>query len=208
MLGVLVLDAHDLLRRGIADTIDSAAGMQVVAEAATSRQARARAAVTVPDVAVLDAVLPDGTGAEVCAALRAVHPRIGCLVLAATEDETARAAAAAAGAGGFATKDISAAELVEAVRRIAAGHPIVSSLRPHPPVAAPTAAEGTAPDDGLSRRQRDVLALLARGLSNREIADALGVAEKTVKNHVTAILRTLGVRRRTQAALIASRGRA
>ncbi|MEH3089923.1 MAG: response regulator transcription factor [Microbacterium arborescens] len=205
MLGVLVLDAHDLTRRGIADTIDSAAGMQVVAEAATARQAHARAAVTVPDIAVLDAALPDGTGAEVCAALRAIHPRLRCLVLSTVDDEDARAAASAAGASGFATKDISAADLVDAVRRIASGHPWSSSLRPHAPAATAAPVHDLAPDDDLTNRQRAVLRLLARGLSNREIARELGVAEKTVKNHVTAILRALGVRRRTQAALIASR---
>lgn len=202
MLGVLVLERHDLMRRGIADTIDAAVGMQVVAEAVTVRQALARAAVTGPHVALVDAHPPDGEGAAACAALRAVRPGIRCLILADTDDDDARAASSAAGADGFLVKHVHAHELIEAVRHVAAGHPLSATLRPHSPVAA---APGVAPAAALTPRQHGVL---AEGMSNREIADRLGLAEKTVKNHVTAILRTLGAERRTQAALIAVRASA
>lgn len=205
MLGVLVLERHDLMRRGIADTIDAAVGMQVVAEAATVRQALARAAVTGPHVALVDAHPPDGEGAAACAALRAVRPGIRCLILADTDDDDARAASSAAGADGFLVKHVHAHELIEAVRHVAAGHPLSATLRPHSPVAA---APGVEPAAALTPRQHGVLDLLAEGMSNREIADRLGLAEKTVKNHVTAILRTLGAERRTQAALIAVRASA
>lgn len=200
MLGVLVLDDHDLVRRGIADLIDAASGMQVVAEASTARQALARAAATVPDVAVLDYRLPDGTGAEVCAALRAALPRVRCLILTAFDDDAARAAAADAGADGFLLKDIHSAELIEAVRRVASGHPLAASLRPHAPPPLPPVD----PVAHLPTRQREVFALIGEGLSNREIADELGVAEKTVKNHVTAVLRALDLHSRTQAAVLAA----
>lgn len=206
MLGVLVLERHDLMRRGIADTIDAAVGMQVVAEAATVRQALARAAVTGPHVALVDAHPPDGEGAAACAALRAVRPGIRCLILADTDDDDdARAASSAAGADGFLVKHVHAHELIEAVRHVAAGHPLSATLRPHSPVAA---APGVEPAAALTPRQHGVLDLLAEGMSNREIADRLGLAEKTVKNHVTAILRTLGAERRTQAALFAVRASA
>jgi len=202
MLGVLVLERHDLLRRGIADTIDAAVGMQVVAEAATVRQALARAAVTSPDVAVIDARPPDGEGAAACSALRAVQPGMRCIVLADTDDDAARAASAAAGADGFLLTHVPAHELIEAVRHVAAGHPLGATLRPHSPAAS---APAPGPAAALTPRQHGVLDLLAQGMSNREIADSLGLAEKTVKNHVTGILRALGAERRTQAALIALR---
>ncbi|QLD12442.1 LuxR C-terminal-related transcriptional regulator [Microbacterium oleivorans] len=200
MLGVLVIERFDLMRRGIADTIDAAVGMRVVAEASTVRQALTRAAVTGPDVAIIDAHLAVGDGAAACAALRATRPGVRCLVLADTDEDEARAASAAAGADGFLVKHVRAHELVDAVRHVAAGHPLSATLRPHSPLSATSEPD---PTSTLTRRQRAVLELLAEGMSNREIAERLGLAEKTVKNHVTAILRTLGAERRTQAALIA-----
>lgn len=192
MLAVLVLADHDLVRRGVADLIDAATGMQVVAEAATARQATARAEVTRPDVAVLGYRLADGTGADVCRALRAMDPRVRCIVLSAADDDEARTASASAGAAAFLLEDLAASELIDAVRRVGSGHPLSATLH---------AASTVPPGDALPRRQREVLALVARGLSNRAIAAELGVAEKTVKNHLTGIMRTLGVTSRTQAAL-------
>ena len=207
---VLVLDDHDLVRRGIVDVLDAATGITVIAEAATVRQSTARAALVAPDVAVLDYRLPDGTGAEACAALRELHPGLPCLILTAFDDDDARAASAAAGAAAFLLKDIRAADLIEAVRRVASGHRMTATLRRHSVAGSDSGADAAAParvDPAavLPTRQREVFALVARGLSNREIADRLGVAEKTVKNHVTAILRTLALRRRTQIVVLAAR---
>jgi len=196
MLAVLVLADHDLVRRGVADLIDAATGMQVVAEAATARQATARAEVTRPDVAVLGYRLADGTGADACRALRAMDPRVRCIVLSAADDDEARSASASAGASAFLLEDLAASELIDAVRRVGSGHPLSATLH--------TAAAPAPPGEALPRRQREVLALVARGLSNRAIAAELGVTEKTVKNHLTAIMRTLGVTSRTQAALRAA----
>ncbi|POX67781.1 DNA-binding response regulator [Microbacterium sp. Ru50] len=196
MLAVLVLADHDLVRRGVADLIDAATGLQVVAEAATARQAAARAEVTRPDVAIIGYRLADGDGPQVCRALRALDPHLQCIVLSAADDDTARTASAAAGAAAFLLEDVAAGELVEAVRRVGSGHPLSATLRP--------ASPPTSPPEALPRRQREVLALVARGLSNRAIAIELGVAEKTVKNHLTGIMRTLGVTSRTQAALRAA----
>lgn len=207
---VLVLDDHDLVRRGIVDVLGAAPGITVIAEAATVRQSTARAALVAPDVAVLDYRLPDGTGAQACAALRAQHPDLPCLILTAFDDDDARAASAAAGAAGFLLKDIRAADLVDAVRRVASGHRMTATLRGHSDTGSASGADAATParvDPAavLPPRQREVFALVARGLSNREIADRLGVAEKTVKNHVTAILRTLALRRRTQIVVLAAR---
>ncbi|MFS0714064.1 response regulator transcription factor [Microbacterium sp. 2P01SA-2] len=194
MLAVLVLADHDLVRRGAADLIDAATGLQVVAEATTARQATARAEVTRPDVAVLGYRLADGTGADVCRALRRMDPRIQCIILSPSDDDGARTASAAAGAAAFLVEDLAGSELVDAVRRVGSGHALSATLHATTPPSSET----------LPRRQREVLDLIARGLSNRAIAAELGVAEKTVKNHVTAIMRTLGVSSRTQAALRAT----
>ncbi|SDQ28255.1 response regulator transcription factor [Microbacterium sp. cf332] len=203
MLAVLVLDGHDLVRRGVADLIDAATGMTVVAEATTARQAISRAAATAPDVAVVGYDLVDGTGADVCATLRAAHPALRCLVLSAVDDDDARRASAAAGADGFLVEDLAASELIDAVRRVAGGHTLSATLRA--PAASPTdGGDASVSVAALPHRQREVLALVARGLSNREIAGRLGLAEKTVKNNLTGILRTLGVTSRTQAALLAA----
>ena len=196
MRAVLVLADHDLVRRGVADLIDAAAGMQVVAEAATARQAKARAGVTRPDVAILGYRLADGTGAAVCAALRAADPRLHCIILCASDDDEARRESASAGASAFLLEDVAAGELIDAVRRVGSGHPLGATLH--------TTASSAPSPDPLPRRQREVLALVARGLSNRAIAAELGIAEKTVKNHLTGIMRTLGVTSRTQAALRAA----
>lgn len=192
---VLVLDDHDLMRRGVVATIESAGEFDVVAEATSARQALARADALHPDLAVLDMRLPDGDGAAVCRSIRQISPVTRCLVVCSVDDPVARAAASDAGAAAFLLKSVSARELVESLRAVAAGRVLRATLRSN--VAAP--AEGPR----LTARERELLSLIEAGRNNRQIGDELGLAEKTVKNYLTALLRKLGVQTRTQAAVLA-----
>lgn len=202
MTSVLVLDDHDLMRRGIADTIDSAPGFQVVAEAASAHQALARTQATSPDLAVLDMRLPDGDGAQVCRSIRSSSPATRCVIICSVDDDSARAAAADAGAAAFLLKSIRAADLLEALRAVAAGRTLSATLRPR---SAPAQTAKRADAVELTTREREILELLGAGLGNRQIGLRLGIAEKTVKNYLTGLLRKLGVESRTQAALYAVR---
>lgn len=202
MTSVLVLDDHDLIRRGIADTIDSAPDFHVVAEAASAHQALARTQATSPDLAVLDMRLPDGDGAQVCRSIRSFSPATRCVVICSVDDDAARAAAAEAGAAAFLLKSIRAADLLEALRAVAAGRTLSATLRPR---VAPTRTRARKDAVELTTREREILELIGTGLGNREIGRRLGIAEKTVKNYVTGLLRKIQVESRTQAALYAVR---
>lgn len=202
MIKVFVLDDHEIVRRGVIDLIDHAPGMEVVAEASTAAQTLGRVAATQPDVAVLDMRLPDGTGVDVCRDIRSHHPDVACLILTAYDDDEASGAAVLAGAMGYVLKDIRGNGLIEAIRSVAAGKTLID------PAAATrlrTAAQEqetpASKTDGLTARERQVLALIAEGLTNRQIGDRLELAEKTVKNYVSRIFDKLGMERRTQAAV-------
>ncbi|SFI71786.1 MULTISPECIES: response regulator [Microbacterium] len=202
MTSVLVLDDHDLMRRGIADTIDSAPDFRVVAEAASAHQALARTQATSPDLAVLDMRLPDGDGAQVCRSIRAFSPATRCVVISSVDDDTARAAAAEAGAAAFLLKSIRAADLLEALRAVAAGRTLAATLRPRAAAAKTTTRRDAV---ALTGRETEILELIGAGLGNRQIGLRLGIAEKTVKNYITSLLRKIDVQSRTQAALYAVR---
>lgn len=207
---VFVADDHELVRRGICDLVDRQADLHVVGEAATAASARARIAATSPDVAVLDVRMPDGSGIDVCRWIRQENPATACLILTAFDDEDALYAAVLAGAAGYVLKDIRGGGLLEAIRRVASGH---SLLEPSLKDRAIQRLHSTAPRgedprlDALSGRERQILALISEGLSNRQIGERLGLAEKTVKNYVSALLGKLGLQRRTQAAVLGARGR-
>lgn len=203
MTSVLVLDDHDLMRRGIADTIDAAPGFQVVAEAASAHQALARTQATSPDLAVLDMRLPEGDGAQVCRSIRAFSPATRCVVICSIDDDTARAAAADAGAAAFLLKSTRAADLIDALRAVAAGRTLSATLRPRVTSAKKTPSREDAVE--LTKREREILELLGAGLGNRDIGLRLGIAEKTVKNYLTGLLRKIDAQSRTQAALYAVR---
>lgn len=195
---VLVLDDHEVVRRGICDILDRADGVEVVAEAASVAQAVRRADAVRPDVILSDLRLPDGTGLDVIAHVRKTLPDTHVVVLTSYDDDEARAAARQAGADAFVAKTAGSAEVVKAVLDAATG-------REHGQHIAVGEDEATA---RLTPTERRVLQAVGEGKSNREIAEQLGIAEKTVKNHVTSVLSKMGLRRRTQIVAWATQRRA
>jgi DNA-binding NarL/FixJ family response regulator len=203
---IFLLDDHELLRRGIRDALDLEADLEVVGEASTARDALPRIAATSPDVAVLDVSLPDGNGVEICREIRSRYPSVACLMLSATANDEAVFGAIVAGAAGFVLKGSSAAQVIEAVRQVAAGQSLLDPSLTG--LVLERVRAGPQEDKRLSRltrQERRILSLLAEGLTNRQIAERIHLAEKTVRNYVSAILEKLGMERRTQAALFSAR---
>ncbi|KUL20754.1 response regulator [Streptomyces regalis] len=206
---VFLLDDHEVVRRGITDLLDAEPDISVVGDADTVEHALVRGPALRPHVAVLDVRLPDGDGITVCRELRSQMPELACLMLTSFDDEDALLDAIMAGASGYVLKQIRGSDLVSAVRTVASGQSMLDpattarlmrSLRADPaetPALAPELA-------GLSPRERDILALIGDGLTNREIGKKLYLSEKTVKNHISRLLAKLGVQRRVQAAVLAS----
>jgi two-component system response regulator DevR len=203
MISVFLVDDHELARRGIAGLLQVEPDIEIVGEAGTAAQARSRILATRPDVAVLDVRLPDGSGIDVCRDIRSADPGIQCLMLTAYDDDAAIYAAVIAGAAGYVLKDIRGAGLVESVRKVAAGH---SLLNPALTAKVVERMRGGSSGDprlaSLSTREKQIMALIADGLTNREIGLRLLLAEKTVKNYVSGLLSKLGLQRRTQAAVL------
>lgn len=199
---VFLLDDHEIVRRGIADLLEAESGMVVVGEAGTAAEALRRIPAALPDVAVLDARLPDGSGIDVCRDIRSAHPQIRCLILTSYDDNDAIFAAVMAGASGYLLKEIRGTSLVDAVRQVAAGK---SLLDPAVTERLLTRLREGAPRDerlaSLTDREREILSLIADGLTNKQIGERLFLAEKTVKNYVSGLLAKLGMQRRTQAAV-------
>ncbi len=200
---VFLVDDHEIVRRGIADLLDAEADLEVVGEAGTAAQARARIAATQPDVVVLDVRLPDGSGIDVCREVRNSQPGIRCLILTAYDDDDALRAAVIAGASGYVLKDIRGSRLIESVRLAHAGKNLIDPAISQRVVSQLKSAASADPLlDGLSLRERQILALIADGLTNRQIGERLSLAEKTVKNYVSSLLSKLGLEHRTQAAIL------
>ncbi|QIZ00373.2 response regulator [Streptomyces sp. S1D4-11] len=205
---VFLLDDHEVVRRGLTDLLDAEPDISVVGDAGSVEHALVRGPALRPDVAVLDVRLPDGDGISVCRELRSQMPELACLMLTSFDDEEALLDAIMAGASGYVLKQIKGSDLVAAVRTVASGQSMLDptttarlmrSLR-----ADPTETPALAPELGLSPRERDILALIGDGLTNREIGKKLYLSEKTVKNHISRLLAKLGVQRRVQAAVLAS----
>jgi DNA-binding NarL/FixJ family response regulator len=192
---VLVVDDHEIVRRGVVDVVDADPALTVVAEAGTVLDAIRRAAAVRPDVAIVDLKLPDGTGIDVVRALRAEQPQIRCVVLTSFDDDEAVEAALAAGASAFVLKSVRGTEIADVVRKVAQGRTLLDER-----AVARRKSTHHDPTEALTPTERKVLDLIGGGLSNREIGTELGLAEKTVKNHVTGLLAKMGFRRRTQAA--------
>lgn len=205
-LRIFLLDDHELVRRGLRDLLSLEDDLEVVGEAASAQEALTRIGTVDVDVAVLDVRLPDGSGVEVCREIRSRYPSVYCLMLTSYSDDEAMVDALLAGAGGYVLKDIREADLVGAVRRVAAGESLLD----------PKATERVlnrirnGPDHdprlaGLTAQERRILDLIGEGLTNRQIGEKLHLAEKTVKNYVSSLLAKLGMERRTQAAAYIAR---
>ncbi|MGY1697783.1 MULTISPECIES: response regulator transcription factor [unclassified Geodermatophilus] len=200
---VFLVDDHEVVRRGVAELLEDDPALVVVGEAGTAAEALARGPAVRPDVAIVDMRLPDGDGADVVRALLERVPGCSCLVLSSYADDDAVAAAVAAGAAGYLVKQVRGADLVSAVHTVATGGTLVGAPgRPSRDGADRRLA-------GLTEQERTVLGLIGEGLTNRQIGDRMGLAEKTVKNYTSHLLAKLGLERRTQAAILATelRGR-
>jgi DNA-binding NarL/FixJ family response regulator len=205
-LSVFLLDDHDIVRKGVRAVLESEDDLAVVGEAGTVDDARRLIPELRPRVLVLDTQLPDGSGLDVVRELDALSPGTRALVLTSQDAEEAIAAAVHAGAVGYVLKQVEGSSLLSAVRTVGGGGSLIDPALARRMITWMEQSTAT-PEElaGLTEQQLRILALLAEGLTNREIGSRLYLAEKTVKNHVTRILAKLGVQRRTQAALLASR---
>ncbi|WP_331772406.1 response regulator transcription factor (plasmid) [Embleya sp. NBC_00888] len=202
---VFLLDDHEVVRRGLADLLGGEPDIEIVGESGSAAEATRRIPALRPDVAILDGRLPDGSGIDVCREVRSRFPEINALILTSYDDEDALFAAIMAGAAGYVLKQVRGQDLIAAVRAVAAGQslldPAVTTRVLDRVRKGPTAEPGPT---GLSEREKQVLEHIAQGQTNREIAESLGLAEKTVKNYVSAVLNKLGLERRVQAAVYAT----
>jgi two-component system, NarL family, response regulator DevR len=202
---VFLLDDHQVVRRGLKDMLEDEPDFEVVGEGASAAEALARVPALRPDVAVLDVRLPDGDGITVCRELRSQLPDLACLMLTSFADEEALFGAIMAGASGYLLKQAMGTDLVTAVRTVAGGESLLD-----PRLAAKVMARLRAADERkdplaqLTAQERRVLDLIGEGMTNRQIAEQLFLAEKTVKNYVSALLAKLGLARRVQAAVLVS----
>jgi DNA-binding NarL/FixJ family response regulator len=205
---VFLLDDHEVVRRGVHDLLDDEPDITVVGEAGTVEQALVRVPALRPQVAVLDIRLPDGDGVSVCRELRSRMPELACLMLTSFDDEEALLDSIMAGASGYVLKQIQGSDLVSAVRAVAAGQSLLDPSATAKVMARLRGEQTREPEPdalpGLTEREREILALVGEGLTNRQIGQRLYLAEKTVKNHISRLLAKLGVERRIQAAVIAT----
>jgi two-component system response regulator DevR len=204
---IYLLDDHEIVRRGLRDLFEAEEDFVIVGESGSAVEAASRIPALRPDVAVLDGRLPDGSGVDVCRSIRSVDPAIQALILTSYDDDEALFAAIMAGAAGYVLKQIGSTDLVDAVRRVAAGQSLLDPAVTHRVLERLRAGPDTEPDElsALTTQERKILELIAEGLTNRQIAERIFLAEKTVKNYVSSILMKLGLERRTQAAVLASK---
>jgi DNA-binding NarL/FixJ family response regulator len=203
---VFLLDDHEVVRQGLRALLESAGDIEVVGESGSAIEATARIPALRPHVAVLDARLPDGSGIEVCRAVRAVDPNVNALILTSYDDDEALFAAIMAGAAGYVLKEITGQDLIGAVRQVAGGNSLIDPALTARVLDRVRNGPGTAPELAeLTDQELKLLGLIAEGLTNRQIGERMFLAEKTVKNYVSSILAKLGLERRTQAAVLASK---
>ena len=200
---VFLVDDHEVVRRGVAEVLEDDPDLTVAGEAGSVAEALARVPAVRPDVVLIDMRLPDGDGAALCRELRDRVPGLRCIVLTSYSEQDALEAAIRSGASGFLLKQVRGPALVSAVRTVAAGGTPFDDVGPAMSRARPAAA-GTERLDLLTDQERTVLRLIGEGLTNRQIGQRMGLAEKTVKNYTSHLLAKLGLERRTQAAILAT----
>ena len=202
---VYLVDDHEVVRRGLRELLEDA-GIEVVGTSGSAVEATKRITALRPDVAILDGRLPDGSGNDVCRDVRSRDPRIACLILTAYDDDEALLGAIMSGAAGYVLKTIAGIDLVGAMRRVGAGQSLLDPELTARVLARLREGPGENPRlAGLTTQERKILALIGEGLTNRQIGARLYLAEKTVKNYVSALLAKLGMERRTQAAMFVTR---
>lgn len=202
---LFLLDDHEIVRRGLRDLFESE-GMVVVGESASAVEASSRIPALHPQIAILDGRLPDGSGIEVCRTIRSIDPSINVVILTSYDDDDALFAAIMAGAAGYVLKEVSSTALIDAVRQVASGRSLLDPAVTQRVLERIRHGQDDARElDQLTDQERKILELIAEGLTNRQIAERLFLAEKTVKNYVSSVLAKLGLERRTQAAVLASK---
>ena len=205
-LGVFLLDDHEVVRTGLRALLEASDDIEVVGEASTVAEALARIPPTKPNVAILDVRLPDGSGVEVCREVRSTSPEIACVMLTSYADDEALIASIMAGAAGYVLKQAGSLDLLDTIRRAGAGQSLLDPALTERVLAR--LRDGAAADPrlaSLTPQERRILDLIAEGYTNRQIAETMFLAEKTVKNYVSNLLAKLGMERRTQAATFAAR---
>ncbi|MCF6387268.1 response regulator transcription factor [Mycobacterium sp. MBM] len=206
MISVFLVDDHEVVRRGLIGLLGADPELEVVGEAGSVAQAMARIPSLKPDVAVLDVRLPDGNGIELCRDLLSQLPELRCLILTSLTTDEAMLDAILAGASGYVIKDIKGLELAHAIKEVGAGRSLLDN-RAAAALMAKLRSGAARPDPlaELTEQERVLLELLGEGLTNKQIAARMFLAEKTVKNYVSRLLTKLGMQRRTQAAVFVSK---
>lgn len=205
---IFLVDDHEVVREGLAELLSDVADFEIVGEAGTVEQALDRILASRPDVAVLDLRLPDGNGVDLCRDVRSALPDTYCLILTSYDDQDAVLSSVLAGASGYVLKEVRAAALIDAIRQASMGRSLIdpaliSAVVERVTDKSPTDSKLAA----LTDREREVLDLVAEGLTNKQIAEQMFLSEKTVKNYVSSLLGKLGMARRTQAAVFVAEQR-
>jgi two-component system response regulator DevR len=203
---VFLVDDQEVVRAGTRVFVEAAEGLVVVGEAATVAEALDRLPAALPDVAVLDVRLPDGDGVELCREIRSAWPEVACIMLTTFDDDQALFSAIMAGASGYVLKGIRGRALAEAIRQVGSGGSLLDPASTR--LVLERLRSGPVQDgrlQSLSKQERRVLELIAEGRTNRQIAEAMFLSEKTIKNYVSSVMSKLGVERRTEAAVYAAR---
>jgi two-component system, NarL family, response regulator DevR len=206
---VFLMDDHELVREGVRHVLEASGQIVVVGEAGTCADALIRVPATMPHVAILDVQLPDGSGVEVCRELRSANPELVCIMLTSFSDSEAMFQAVIAGAAGFVLKQVRGNDLANTVKRVAAGESLIDPImtgRLLERLRNPQ-EEGDPKMKSLTALERSILNHVAEGMTNKQIAGQLNIAEKTVKNYMSSILLKLGFTRRTEAAVYAVKSR-
>jgi DNA-binding NarL/FixJ family response regulator len=203
---IFLLDDHEIVRTGLRSLLEAEEDIVVVGEAGTVEEALARIPAVRPDLAVLDVRVPDGSGMRVCREVRSRYPEIACVMLTSYANDEALSAAVMAGASGYVLKQVGGSDLVDQLRRAAAGEslfdPVVTQRVFERITTGPVEDPQLA---SLTPQQRRILEHIAEGMTNRQIGEAMFLAEKTVKNYVSNLLPKMGMERRTQAASYVAR---